>query len=113
MKTFTLAVVLGMFGVCSLADAASISLHVELGNHEYFLPPQVAWSFSSWDHSLINSSDNLIPLTVIHLNTFNSDANLTKQRRINTRRLMMSGLRTIWIVSQTRLTSWLTYPNNV
>ena len=78
MKSFTLAVVLEMFWVCSLANAASITLHVELGNHEYFLPPQAAWSFSSWDHSLVNSSDDIIPLTAIRLNTSNPDANLIK-----------------------------------
>lgn len=78
MKSPTLAVVLGISWVCSLADAASISLHVELGNHEYFLPPQPAWSFSAWDHSLLNSNDDLIPLTVICLNTSNPDASLIK-----------------------------------
>ena len=78
MKSFTLAVVLEMFWVCSLANAASITLHVELGNHEYLLPPQAAWSFSSWDHSLVNSNDDIIPLTAIRLNTSNPDANLIK-----------------------------------
>lgn len=78
MKSPTLAVVLGISCVCRLADAASISLHVELGNHEYFLPPQPAWSFSALDHLLVNSSDDLIPLTVICLNTSNPDASLIK-----------------------------------
>ena len=79
MKSGLLAVLLGIPWLCRLANAASISLHVELGNHEYFLPPQAGWSFSGWNQSLVNSSDDMIPLTVIQLNTSEPDAVLIKK----------------------------------
>lgn len=59
--------------ISRLIEAASISRHVQLGDHEYFLPPQAAWSFSGWHQSLLNSSDELIPLTVVHLNNSTPD----------------------------------------
>ncbi|BCR90953.1 uncharacterized protein ACHE_60839S [Aspergillus chevalieri] len=57
--------------VCGLVGAASVSRHVQLGSHEYFLPPQPAWSFSEWEKSLVNSDEEFIPLTVVHLNSTN------------------------------------------
>ena len=72
------ASVLGISWLCSLGNAATTSLHVELGNNEYFLPPQAASSFSGWDHSLMSSNDNMISLTVFRLNTSNPDASLIK-----------------------------------
>lgn len=59
--------------IFGFVEAASVSRHVQLGNHEYFLPPQAAWSFSGWRQGLLNSSDELVPLTVVHLNNSTPD----------------------------------------
>lgn len=64
-----LVVALAVSWVCGLAGAASVSRHVQLGSHEYFLPPQPAWSFSAWESGLVDSEEELIPLTVVHLNS--------------------------------------------
>jgi len=64
-----LVAVLAISWVCGLAGADSVSRHVQLGSYEYFLPPQAAWSFSGWKQSLVSSDEELLPLTVVHLNS--------------------------------------------
>lgn len=73
-----LVAVLMISWVCGLAGAASVSRHVQLGSHEYFLPPQPAWSFSGWKAGLVDSEEELIPLTVVHLNSTSQGAESIK-----------------------------------
>ncbi|KAJ4033223.1 hypothetical protein NW761_012655 [Fusarium oxysporum] len=57
--------VLGIFYLAGVS-AASVSRQIQLGNHEYFVPPTAAWKLDSWDVSV--SADEFTPLTVVKLN---------------------------------------------
>lgn len=57
--------VLGIFYLAGVS-AASVSRQIQLGDHEYFVPPTAAWKLNSWDASV--SADEFTPLTVVKLN---------------------------------------------
>ncbi|OJJ30139.1 hypothetical protein ASPWEDRAFT_176808 [Aspergillus wentii DTO 134E9] len=57
--------------LASSAVAASVSRQVELGKNDYFVSPEPAWNISPWT-PLLNSTEELIPLTVVHLNASGS-----------------------------------------
>lgn len=56
--------VLGVFYLAGVS-AASVSRQIQLGDHEYFIPPTAAWKLDSWNASV---SDEFTPLTVVKLN---------------------------------------------
>ncbi|RSL64801.1 hypothetical protein CEP54_004627 [Fusarium duplospermum] len=55
--------VLGIF--FAVASALSVSRQIQLGDHEYFVPPTVSWKLESWDYK---AAEEFVPLTVVHLN---------------------------------------------
>lgn len=48
------------------AVSASVSRQIQLGKHEYFVPPTPAWKLDSWNVSA--EHDEFTPLTVVKLN---------------------------------------------
>ncbi|KAI1063483.1 hypothetical protein LB506_012788 [Fusarium annulatum] len=56
--------VLGVFYLAGVS-AASVSRQIQLGDHEYFVPPTAAWKLDSWNASV---GDEFTPLTVVELN---------------------------------------------
>ncbi|KAK7413375.1 hypothetical protein QQX98_007752 [Neonectria punicea] len=52
----------------SLASVLSISRQVQLGDHEYFVPPTAAWKLDSWDSDKTSNHDGFVPVTVVDLN---------------------------------------------
>jgi hypothetical protein len=50
----------------AVASALSVSRQIQLGNHEYFVPPTASWKLESWDYN--TGTDEFVPLTVVHLN---------------------------------------------
>ncbi|KAH7144798.1 amidase signature domain-containing protein [Fusarium sp. MPI-SDFR-AT-0072] len=57
--------VLGIFYLAGVS-AASVSRQIQLGDHEYFVPPTAAWKLDSWNASA--DADEFTPLTVVKLN---------------------------------------------
>lgn len=56
--------VLGIF--VAVASALSVSRQIQLGDHEYFVPPTASWKLESWVYK--NGTEEFVPLTVVHLN---------------------------------------------
>lgn len=50
-------------------DAFSVTKQVQLGDHDYFLPPAAAWSLTSWSRNATSSKDEYLPASVVHVNT--------------------------------------------
>lgn len=48
--------------------SVSVSRQVQLGSHHFFVPPIAVASFDSWTSDLSPGTDDLIPLTIVHLN---------------------------------------------
>ncbi|KAF5543968.1 glutamyl-tRNA(Gln) amidotransferase subunit A [Fusarium mexicanum] len=57
--------VVGIFYLAGVS-AASVSRQIQLGEHEYFVPPTVAWKLDSWNASA--DVDEFTPLTAVKLN---------------------------------------------
>ncbi|KAF4435586.1 Glutamyl-tRNA(Gln) amidotransferase subunit A [Fusarium acutatum] len=57
--------VVGIFYLACVS-AASVSRQIQLGDHEYFVPPTAAWTLDSWDVSV--DAEEFTPLTVVGLN---------------------------------------------
>ncbi|KAF5701595.1 glutamyl-tRNA(Gln) amidotransferase subunit A [Fusarium mundagurra] len=59
--------VVGIFCFVTLGvSAASVSRQIQLGDHEYFVPPTAAWTLDSWDAEV--GAEEFTPLTVVKLN---------------------------------------------
>jgi hypothetical protein len=58
--------VLGIFYLAGVS-ASSVSRQIQLGDHEYFVPPSPAWKLDSWNASA-DHADEFTPLTVVKLN---------------------------------------------
>jgi hypothetical protein len=57
--------VVGIFYL-AVVSAASVSRQIQLGDHEYFVPPTAAWTLDSWDADA--DAEEFTPLTVVKLN---------------------------------------------
>ncbi|KAG5764035.1 hypothetical protein H9Q72_007882 [Fusarium xylarioides] len=57
--------VVGIFYLAGVS-AASVSRQIQLGDHEYFVPPTAAWKLDSWNVSA--DADEFTPLTVVKFN---------------------------------------------
>ncbi|KAJ4251864.1 hypothetical protein NW762_011161 [Fusarium torreyae] len=56
---------LGIFYLATVS-ASSVSRQIQLGKHEYFVPPTAAWKLDSWNTSA-ECEDEFVPLTVVKL----------------------------------------------
>ncbi|KAF4345754.1 glutamyl-tRNA(Gln) amidotransferase subunit A [Fusarium beomiforme] len=60
------SLLLGLFYLACVS-ASSVSRQIQLGDHEYFVPPTPAWTLDSWNVSA-DHADEFTPLTVVKLN---------------------------------------------
>ncbi|KAK9438002.1 glutamyl-tRNA(Gln) amidotransferase [Metarhizium brunneum] len=62
----------------SIVSAKVVSRQIQLGQHEYFMPPSSSWKVPSWDSNLLQNAtvDEFVPITVMNLNGTKNDANI-------------------------------------
>lgn len=67
---FFLATAVSVTGSASV----SVSRQVQLGSDHFFVPPIPVAAFDSWKSELVPGDDDLIPLSIVHLNVTPSAA---------------------------------------
>ncbi|KAF5120173.1 Glutamyl-tRNA(Gln) amidotransferase subunit A [Metarhizium anisopliae] len=62
----------------SIVSSKVVSRQIQLGQHEYFMPPSSSWKVPSWDSNLLQNAtvDEFVPITVMNLNGTKNDANI-------------------------------------
>ncbi|KID65350.1 glutamyl-tRNA(Gln) amidotransferase, subunit A, partial [Metarhizium hybridum] len=62
----------------SIVSAKVVSRQIQLGQHEYFMPPSPSWKVPSWDSNWLQNAtvDEFVPITVMNLNGTKNDANI-------------------------------------
>ncbi|RGP60987.1 glutamyl-trna amidotransferase subunit a [Fusarium sporotrichioides] len=61
--------------ICISGAAASVSRQIQLGDIEYFVPPEPVWKLQDWNASAHN--DEFTPLTVVELNDTATEARIS------------------------------------
>lgn len=76
MRILFLAQLAALF--VSIVSAKVVSRQIQLGQHEYFMPPSASWKVPSWDSNLLQNAtvDEFVPITVMNLNGTKNDANI-------------------------------------